>query len=99
MTNNESEFEPMDFDELKAALDRHHHPNCSTAVGERLAAMVLSKTKEQLDQIITDAENAAMDELVDTLLNAEEVMRVRHGLLTMALARICVVADLTSKAA
>lgn len=93
---NEAEsldFEAFDFDEMKAALDRNQSLNCPVAIWERLVAALLSKSKEELLEMVTNADDALMGDMVDNLLKAEKIMRARHELFLTALARLAAVAS------
>lgn len=92
---NEAEdidFEAFDFDELKAALDRDQPPNSPVSIWERLVAGLLSKSKEELREIVANADDALMEYMVDNLIKTEVTMRVRHELVLAVLARLAAVA-------
>lgn len=92
----DTDFEAFDFDELKAALDRDQPPDSPVSIWERLVAGLLSKSKEELREIVTNADDALMEDMVDNLIKTEVTMRVRHELVVAAMARLAAVAPADS---
>jgi len=101
MTDNEdADFEAFDFEKLIARLNEHQPPTSGVSAWERMVAAIVSKSKAELREMIASQPDEYMELLVDELIKTEEIMRIRHGFVTMALARICAVApDPEAKAA
>lgn len=86
-------FTPENYRRMIKAIDGVQHPESIVSQGERIAAMVLSKTQAQLTKIVAEGDLEAVNKIADTLAEAEQVMRSRLDFIQSALARLMVVDD------
>lgn len=93
MTAQKITFEADNYDRMIKAIRGSQHPQSIVSQGERLAAMVLSKSQKELTRIFTAGDAETNDKLVEALAEAEAIMRARLQLIESALARIIVVDD------
>ena len=88
MTKAALEFEPEDANQLLRALSHNHAPDSRVAIGERLAAVVLSKSKKQLKEILRRMDAESGPTLFELLEETEKVLEARHGLVKSAEERL-----------
>jgi hypothetical protein len=86
-------FEAVPYATLKEHLANLQAINSVCSAGERIATIVLSKSPEELSQILTSkgADQEALDKMIEVLIETETSLKGRLKLVETAFARIAVV--------
>ena len=89
------DWQAHNYEESLRVLRYHHAVNNPANNGERIAAMVNSKSKSELAKIVGQLAEETEDTVVDALELAEDSLRERLSLVSCALGRL-IVADVAS---
>lgn len=82
------EFEKEDRAKLLRLLDRDHAPDSAIAFGERVAAATLSKSKQEIKEMLRKMDGEDGPALFALLEQAEQALQTRHDLVHAAYARL-----------
>ena len=87
------EFEKEDRAKLLRLLDRDHAPDSQIAFGERVAAATLSKSKQEIKEILRKMDGKVGPALFALLEQAEQALQTRHDLVQAAYVRLLYAGD------
>ncbi len=86
-------FKAENYRRMISAIEGVQNPQSVASQGERLAAMVISRSQAQLTNLVASGDPEVVNKMADTLGEAAELMRSRLDLIESALARLIVVDD------
>ncbi len=79
---------PATFEEIVGKISEHQNVRSAASIGERLSAAILEKTEDELVKFADELDNDAGNTLINGLVAAEDSLKHRHDLVTVAMCRL-----------